>query len=441
MQDIPDHDLLAQFAGDKSEEAFGELVRRHIGLVYSVALRRTDNPHQAEEITQAVFILLARKADSLGQKVVLGGWLYHTARLTAANFRRAEFRRIHHEQEAFMQSTLEETAPDPVWLELSPLLDEAMARLGATDRDAVVLRYFEKKTLSEVGAALGIEERAAQKRVSRALEKLRQFFVKRGVVSTTDIVAGAISAHSVQAVPVTLAKSVTATALAKSAAAGGSTLTFSKGVLKLMSWTKSKTAIVTCVIVLLTAGTATLTIIKITQPNYNPKDFWATSYATGPNGPVTDGVGHALDTTFSASPVQRCSLAGLLDQCMGMTGWTYLIDKDAAAGTVMFGNDKELNGVEWIAAFEGALQTNTPEWWDAKTKKMHRENLVFDSLPQTESNFGCTEGQSCEVSIIAGSDGQSAIFLSAGSRFILLCAFCSGFSHWRVESDLVRVYD
>src|SRR5271170_1253728 len=123
MQHIPDCDLLAQFARNESEEAFGELVRRHIGLVHSVALRHTGNPHQAEEITQTVFILLARKAASIGRKVVLSGWLYHTARLTAANFKRAEFRRIHHEQEAFMQSTLDEQpAPDSAWLELAPLL-------------------------------------------------------------------------------------------------------------------------------------------------------------------------------------------------------------------------------------------------------------------------------------------------------------------------------
>ncbi|MEI2727248.1 MAG: sigma-70 family RNA polymerase sigma factor [Verrucomicrobiota bacterium] len=111
----------------------------------------------------------------------MSGWLYHTTRLTAANFQRAEFRRIHREQEAFMQSTMEESAPDAAWRAVAPLLDEAMARLGATDRDAVVLRYFENKSLAEVGTALGVEERAAQKRVTRALEKLRKIFSKRGV--------------------------------------------------------------------------------------------------------------------------------------------------------------------------------------------------------------------------------------------------------------------
>jgi uncharacterized protein (TIGR03435 family) len=270
MQPIQDGELLGQFARTGAEEAFGELVRRHIGLVHSVALRHTDNPHQAEEITQAVFIILARKAGSLGRRTVLSGWLYHTARLTAANFRRSDFRRIHREQEAFMQSTSQETTQDSAWPELAPLLDEAMARLGEADRTAVVLRYFENRTLSEVGAALGVAERAAQKRVSRALEKLRTFFTKRGVTSTTAIIADAISAHSVQAAPVALAKTITAVAVMKGAAASGSTLTLIKGTLTLMAWTKTKTVIVVGVGVLLATGTTTLTIKEIQEHRTYP---------------------------------------------------------------------------------------------------------------------------------------------------------------------------
>src|SRR5215475_1048421 len=141
MTDVSDNELLERFAGSKSDEAFGELVRRHVGLVYSVALRKTQNPQHAEEITQAVFIILARKAGSLGRKVVLSGWLYHTARLTAANFQRAEFRRVHREQEVFMQSANAADDTDSAWREMSPLLDDAMAGLSRADRDAIVLRY------------------------------------------------------------------------------------------------------------------------------------------------------------------------------------------------------------------------------------------------------------------------------------------------------------
>jgi uncharacterized protein (TIGR03435 family) len=296
MQSIPNRDLLAQFARNRSEDAFSELVRRHIALVHSVALRHTDNPHQAEEITQAVFIILARKAASIGQKTILSGWLYHTARLTAANFRRSEFRRIRREQEAFMQSTSEETLPDSAWRELEPLLDEAMARLGATDRDAVVLRYFENKTQLEVGAALGVEERAAQKRVRRAVEKLRTFFLKRGIDSTAANITGAISANSVQAAPVALAKAVTAVAIAKGATATTSTLTLIKGVLKIMAWTKAKMAIVVGVGVLLAAGTTTITVKEIAA--YRTEASWRVAFPDPDHAPSLVEI---LPTKFPAS--------------------------------------------------------------------------------------------------------------------------------------------
>src|ERR1035437_3461693 len=236
MTDVPDDRLLEQFARNGSEQAFAALVQRHIALVHSVALRHTANSQHAEDITQAVFVILARKAGALGCKTVLPGWLYHTARLTAANLQRAGARRVRREQEAFMQSKLEESPTDNLWRELSPQLDEAMAGLGTSERDALVLRYFQNKSIAEVGKSLGLEENTAQKRVSGALENLRKDFAKRGVSATTAIIAGAISANSVQAAPVVLAKSVTAVALAKGATASTSTLTLVKGALKIMAW-------------------------------------------------------------------------------------------------------------------------------------------------------------------------------------------------------------
>ena len=149
-----------------------------------------------------------------------------------------------------------------VWPRIAPLLDDAVAGLREKDRQAIVLRFYEGRNLREVGLALGASEDAAEKRVSRALEKLRKFFTKRGVSSTAAIIAGAISANSVQAAPVALAKSVTAVAMAKGAAASGSTLTLIKGALKIMAWTKAKTAIVAGVVMLLAAGTATVVVKK-----------------------------------------------------------------------------------------------------------------------------------------------------------------------------------
>src|SRR3954466_9189857 len=138
MPDSKDHELLADFVHRDSEEAFAALVTRHVNLVYSTAWRHTNNPHHAEEITQAVFILLARKAGSISSKAVLSGWLYQAARLTAANYRRGNQRRQQREQQAIMESALNVLADEP-WNLIAPILDEAMNALGVTDRDAVLL--------------------------------------------------------------------------------------------------------------------------------------------------------------------------------------------------------------------------------------------------------------------------------------------------------------
>jgi RNA polymerase sigma factor (sigma-70 family) len=200
---------------------------------------------------------LARKAESLGPKTILPGWLCRTARYTSANAVTVQRRRQRREQEASMHYILNEPEPDP-WRQIAPLLDGAMARLGQKDHDAVVLRFFEGRNFKEVGAALGSSENAAKKRVNYALEKLRRYFSKRGVVSTTAIIAGTLSAHSVQAAPTVLAKAITAVVMVKGAAAGGSTLTLVKGALKIMAWTNAKTAFVSAVVV----GMATFSLIQ-----------------------------------------------------------------------------------------------------------------------------------------------------------------------------------
>ncbi len=240
MPEADDHQLLAAFVQDGSEPAFAALVARHVNLVYSAALRFTGNPAHAEEITQAVFITLARKARHLRRGMVLGGWLYQAARLTAANFMKREMRRQRREQEAYMQSTLNDSDP-ATWQQLAPLLDEAMGRLGEADRNAVVLRFFENRSATEVAAALNTTEGAAYKRVNRALEKLRKVFAGRGVTLTAVAIAGAVAANSVHAAPVTLAKSAAAAALAKGAAASFSAATLTKTVLIM----KTKTLIAT----------------------------------------------------------------------------------------------------------------------------------------------------------------------------------------------------
>ena len=316
--------LLRQFATENSEAAFATLVARHIGLVHSAALRQTGNPHAAEEITQAVFIILARKAGSLGGKVVLPGWLYQTARLTAANYLRTEIRRTRREQEAHMNSLENETPADEVaWQQIAPLLDTAMGKLNEADRNAIVLRFFENKSMGEIAAALDAPEATVRKRITRAVERLRKFFTKRGVTLTAAAIAGAVSANSVQAAPTVVIKSVTAVALTKGAVVSGSTLTLVKGALKLMAWTKAKTAIVVGVATVLVVGTTAIAIEDLfkhldTDPNSSNKlESVSPTLIIRPTQYPTNGVG--FQNPSGKSIVANTSIEEIIRHGYGFT--------------------------------------------------------------------------------------------------------------------------
>lgn len=257
MQEPDDIALLREFAEHNSEGAFAALVARHLNTVYSIALRLTRNPHQAEEIAQAVFVILARKAAGFSKRVILLGWLHETTRLTAITFLRSEIRRARREREACMQHSLNESDP-AAWSQIAPLLDHAMSRLGKKDRSAVVLRFFDNKSMKDIGVALGANEEAAKKRVRRAVEKLRQFFCKRGILTTAEALAASISANSVQEAPLRLATSITAIAITKGSIAAASTAALVKGTLNLMTWLKTKAAV--CIFAITVTAGASMNI-------------------------------------------------------------------------------------------------------------------------------------------------------------------------------------
>jgi RNA polymerase sigma factor (sigma-70 family) len=241
-----DAELLRRYAHERSENAFTELVQRHIDLVYSAALREArGDASTAEDITQAVFVELARKASKLASHPSLAGWLYSCVRRMTANARRAEDRRQRREQEAQkMNDLLSSNSSESDWRQVQPLLDDAMHELSETDRAAVVLRFFEERSLKEVGLALRLNENAARMRVDRALEKLQALLAKRGITSTASGLAAAIAAGAVVSAPTGLAASVATGALTATAPITSSAFT----ALQLMSMTNLKAGIISAVV-------------------------------------------------------------------------------------------------------------------------------------------------------------------------------------------------
>lgn len=217
-----DAELLRRYAEEKSEAAFGELVRRQVNLVYAVALRQCGGDASlAQDVTQRVFTDLARKARQLSGRAMLGGWLYRSTWFAASDVVRTERRRRAREQEAqAMQDAAKPAATDADWENLAPLLDQCVGELSERDRDAVVARFFEGKTFSEIGAMLRLTEDAARMRVERALDKLRATLVRRGATSTSAALGLALANQAATAAPAGVAASIAGTALTAAAQAG-----------------------------------------------------------------------------------------------------------------------------------------------------------------------------------------------------------------------------
>jgi RNA polymerase sigma factor (sigma-70 family) len=300
MQTSDDMSLVRDFAEQQNEGAFEALVTRHVNLVYSAALRQVGDAHTAEEVTQAVFIILARKAGSLRRETFLTGWLFKTTRYAAAAERRARVRRLQRETQAYMDNS--QIAEEEAWPQIAPLLDEALANLGETDRRAVLLRYFECKTLAEVGATLGVNEDAARKRVNRGLEKLRKLFSKRGVTLTAAVIASVVGANSVQAAPVGMAVKLSMIA-AKGTAMAISTAGLVHGTLKTLAWAKYKT-FVAYVTTALIAGTAAILILP-KKPTLPPVQISnPTNVVAVVSEPLADIMEFTLDTPPGGLAIQ-----------------------------------------------------------------------------------------------------------------------------------------
>ena len=227
-----DAELLSRYAAEQSEAAFAELTRRHVDLVHSAALRLMNGDlHAAQDVTQQVFTEVARQAKRLARHPALVGWLYTTTRLMALRMNRTEQRRQAREQEANMlNQLLHDDSPPVDWNRFRPVIEDAMHELDDQDRHAVLLRYFQNKTLNEVGAALNLTENAARMRVDRALDKLRGKLARHGITTTAAALAAVVAANAVQAAPAGLAATISAAAVAGSAVQASTLIVATKAI-------------------------------------------------------------------------------------------------------------------------------------------------------------------------------------------------------------------
>lgn len=206
------------FARQSDQQAFAAVTRRHLDLVYATARRKVTDDGAAEEICQNVFGVLARKAWQFAPDDSLPSWLHRTTLLEAKSWMRGELRRRRREQTAAeLGTTMKNPDEQPAFNALVPLLDEALLSLRDQDRTALLLRYYERRSLRDVGESLGTSEDAARKRVAAALEKLSQFFQRRGYKTATVAAAAAALQHTAASIPAVTASRVTKAALRSAA--------------------------------------------------------------------------------------------------------------------------------------------------------------------------------------------------------------------------------
>src|SRR5215472_10611200 len=230
-----DQALLRAYARHRCEASFSELVHRHVDFVHSTTLRILRDSSLAEEVTQRVFVALAQHSAKLQERASITGWLHETARNLAINTVRSEERRRQREQETAAMNPPDNDDAEDLWAQIAPNLDEALARLNAVERDVLLWRYFERRTAEEIGGRLGLTSEAAQKRVARALERLRGILAEGGVSAPTANLAALLSTHAVQSAPAGLAATaITAVTAASAAFPATSTLQI------LMASTKAK---------------------------------------------------------------------------------------------------------------------------------------------------------------------------------------------------------
>ena len=403
MNAMDDWELLQLFAKNRSETAFAELVRRHLNWVYSLARRHVGDAHLAEDVAQSVFVLLARKAASLRRGTVLTGWLFHATRYVASCAIRAERRRrVREESASAMNTSTPPDENDPVWNQLTPHLDQAVAALSSADRTAILLRFYEKKPLREVGEHLGLTEEAAKKRVSHAIEKLRDFMTRRGVVLGGAGLIAVLAEQTVQAAPVTLATAVVKTSMA-GASASGILPQLARETLNAWRWAKLKlvasVAVVSLTAVFLTLHTAPWRTRDATPRFSSDKPVAAavrgdgaeaTPRRTGDSGPLILDIARFYRTTnnrYLQSVQGRQVIDGLPFQ---IDGEAILYGKTQASQNNSSVYQDAFTGIRINRAFDELHLIHATKWPDVEGQIIARIRLNY--ADGTRQEFPVTYG-------------------------------------------------
>ena len=288
---MDDLSLLRKYVEDRDEQAFAEVVRRHVDLVYSAARRQLSDPSAADDVTQLVFVTLAGKARALRPGCVLAAWLLSVTRNVAMNANTAAARRRLHELRA-AQMKISECDPGravegSLWDRVAPHLDEGVAALPEGRRRAIVLRYFERKSVAEVALQLQVSEDAAKQRLSRGVDQLRAFFARRGVVVSVPALGVLVAANAVQAAPPAIVAASTAAAAAASATSAAGAGSFSmKGVAAVVALGKTKAIAVGLLVASLFAGT--VAVVWSAAAGRRGSDGTRSAGAVGGASPVGD---------------------------------------------------------------------------------------------------------------------------------------------------------